>query len=198
MDVEILRDHPFQNGDWRIILKRSDIYRNFVAEFVNNRETENRGCNKCEKVIKCSGNTFHETERDYRHLKIVVENATRWNSLYNCLERFLVLKPYLQVVFELPDVNWGCLKELVYFFSPFRDCDSDLQSQKAKQKSASVMVRFLNQEMVSGPFKPAIKEVWENWLARNTILYSSGPFFDYIRRKTHSGNGNNSEEHLNQ
>ena len=57
IDFEILRDRPYQNGDWRSIRKRSDIYRHFVTEFVNIRENENRDCKKWDNVLQFSGNT---------------------------------------------------------------------------------------------------------------------------------------------
>ena len=59
-------------------------------------------------------------------LEIVVDNSTRWNSLYDCIERFLFLRKTIEATLDAEDlsgINWDKLLEIAQILKPLKVSD---------------------------------------------------------------------------
>ena len=103
-------------------------------------------------------------------LQIVRHNETRWNSLYDCLKRFIRLKNFPQLLFveELSEFDWDRLEEIVKLLEPFKECAFELQSNGANILTAKKVVLFLRAKVRN--MSPSVKTVFEKWIDGNSIL----------------------------
>ena len=56
-------------------------------------------------------------------LEIVVDNSTRWNSLYDCIERFLFLRKTIEATLDAEDlsgIDWDKLLEIAQILKPLK------------------------------------------------------------------------------
>jgi hypothetical protein len=98
--------------------------------------------------------TFSESETtDFNHLKLVVDNATRWNSLYLMIERAMKLRDR---------IDRFCID----------NADSMHGSSTKKAQTPHEIDRLLKNDALSG----------EDWLALAEILSILKPFYDLTKR----------------
>ena len=120
-------------------------------------------------------------------LKIVRHNETRWNSLHDCIERFVQLKNYLKIMFvqELDEFDWDTLSDIKKVLQPFIDCTQQLQSKDANIVTAKKVILFLQSKMQNMP--QSIKDVFKKWIDNNVIWEAvskkKGDFYELVKER---------------
>ena len=118
-------------------------------------------CDRLKTAQNIQGNT---------PLKLVAENATRWNSLFDMLERFVSLRNSVELIVNLHDFDWAKVSELINLLKPLKECTMDLQDSKANVKTAVSILKFLRQKSLSNDLLgKAIKTVWDKWIRPNQV-----------------------------
>ena len=170
-DFEFITDSRYRLNYSDIILK--------VRSTVKDILSKPTLCDRLKAAQNIQGNT---------PLKLVAENATRWNSLFDMLERFVSLRNSVELIVDLHDFDWAKVSELINLLKPLKECTMDLQDSKANVKTAVSILKFLRQKSLSNDLLgKAIKTVWDKWIRPNQVadalLHGDGTFYDYIRRK---------------
>ena len=122
-------------------------------------------------------------------LKLIQDNATRWNSTLDMLERFLNLRDFIAIAVDgIDDFNWDALTELVDLLSTFREITNFLQQEKASAQEAMDAIIFIRQLARQGKrLSSSTDKVFSKWVDNNPvvcgIVNSRGSFYDYVRQK---------------
>ena len=74
-------------------------------------------------------------------LSIVIDNKTRWNSLYECMTRFLIS---ILPSEDLNDFDWDKVASICRTLKPLKECTLALQSNKSDAALAVKVIKFLN------------------------------------------------------
>ena len=123
-------------------------------------------------------------------LSIVIDNKTRWNSLYDCMTRFLELKPILISILpseDLNDFDWDKVASICRTLKPLKECTLALQSNKSDAALAVKVIKFLNHLAHMEPaLNSPIRTVLGKWIDNNPVITAlinkSGSFFETIRK----------------
>ena len=107
-------------------------------------------------------------------LKLIRDNATRWNSFLDMLVRFLHLRTYLKVIDvegDLEMCNWEALHKLINVLQPLKDITHELQKKSSNAKTAVDAINYLR--MVASreaTVQQPIKEVLSKRKDRNSLV----------------------------
>ena len=129
-------------------------------------------------------------------LKVVLDTATRWNSLLDMLLRFNEMKDVLVFITNdrLSNYNWEKSK-ICSLLKPLKKCALELQKSYAGPGVAIKVIRFLNHVARNeAAMTSSVQSVLSKWIdgsaIANGICHKSGEIFEHIRELKLKENSN--------